>query len=34
MFNHWNCKTVEELLTAVDAFIDILYNGIALEKEA
>ena len=34
MFNYWNCKTVEELLTAVDAFIDILYNGIALEKEA
>ena len=32
MVIRWNCKTLDELLTGVDLFIDILFNGIGKEK--
>ena len=33
MIHRWNCKTLKELQKSVDYFIDILFNGIAKEKE-
>ncbi len=33
MISNWNCKTLKQLQTAVEIFIDILFNGIAKEKE-
>jgi len=33
MITQWNCKTLEQLQTGVEIFIDILFNGIAKEKE-
>ncbi len=33
MIHRWNCKTLKELQEAVNYFIDILFNGIAKEKE-
>ena len=32
LFTRWNCNTLDELLTRVDIFMDILFNGIAKEK--
>jgi len=34
MITQWKCETVEQLQNAVKVFIDILFNGIANEKEA
>lgn len=33
MFTRWDCDTLDELHSAVDVFIDILFNGIARKKE-
>lgn len=33
MFTRWNYDTFDELLSAVDIFIDVLFNGIARKKE-
>lgn len=33
MMHRWNCETLKELQESVDYFIDILFNGIAKEKE-
>ncbi len=34
MITHWKCETVEQLQNAVKVFMDIIFNGIAKEKEA
>jgi TetR/AcrR family transcriptional regulator, repressor of fatR-cypB operon len=34
MVTQWDCKTLDELLEAVDVFLDFIFNGIAKKKEA
>jgi AcrR family transcriptional regulator len=33
IFDRWHCRTLDELKTSIDIYIDMIFNGIELRKE-